>query len=359
MIEHNLEFFNTDHLASVQGMNGLRLERFPELFGRRLGIEKNCNGRFRASRVHGCEIRFVTDAPCFDMGLSAVESDIDVCVYYGDMVHSHHRLQAGKVTVLHVEKHAVFQTIDEALLPKGRFSPGVWRIQFGMNGYAFFHYLDTFGHNYRPPQSEEKPEAVWAAYGSSITCGSVTALYSNCYIEQTARRLGVEVMNKGLSGSCLCETFTAEYLASLPVSILSLELGVNMIPFFGEAEFEKRVRSFLGIVTSSHAKRIYVIGIFPNKGLVTLDRHAPYYTGYRSFQKILDRIMKEMSSADGRFFYIPGEAVAPDMLCLSTDLLHPSDDGHILMGDNLAAWILKQENRNEEKKNGGTGYGMV
>lgn len=357
MIDQNLEFFNVDHFACVQGLGGLRLERFPERFRRELGIEANKNGRFRAERVHGCEIRFVTEAPYFDVALSAAESDIDVCLYCGDMAHGKYTLEAGKVTVLHIERNAVYGMIDLEKLPKGRFSPRVWRIQFGMNGSACFHYLDTFGYEYRPPEPEEKPEITWAAYGSSITCGSVTTLYSNCYIEQAAGRIGAEVMNKGLSGSCFCEEFVGEYLASLPVSILSLEIGVNMIPFLSDMEFEKRVSRFLEMVSQSEAKRIYVIDIFTNKGLIASDHQAPYYTRSRSFRTILGELVKEKRQSDKRFVQIPGVVVAEDLTYLSCDLLHPSDNGHIRMGEKLASWI-----RNYEKNGGdfcGNVYGNV
>ena len=52
---------------------------------------------------------------------------------------------------------------------------------------------------------------------------------------------GWDVMNKGLSGSCLCEAEVADYLAELPVDVLSLEIGVNMVLFFDEEETRKRV----------------------------------------------------------------------------------------------------------------------
>lgn len=360
MIDQNLEFFNVDHLERVPGLGGLRLERFPERFRRELGIEANKNGRFRAERVHGCEIRFVTEAPFFDLALSAAESDIDVCLYCGDMAHGTYTLEAGKVTVLHIEKNAIYDTVDLDKLPKGRFSSWVWRVQFGMNGTACFHYLDTFGYEHRPPKPEEKPEITWAAYGSSITCGSVTTLYSNCYIEQAAVRLGAEVMNKGLSGSCFCEEFAADYLASLPVTMLSLEIGVNMIPFLKEEEFEKRVSRFLEAVSRSQAKRIYVIDIFTNKGLITSDHQAPYYTRSRSFCTILNGLVEEKRRTDPRFVQIPGTAVAENLTYLSCDLLHPSDHGHIRMGENLASWIRKEEKKMEKRNgNGGEFYGNV
>ena len=142
MIYQDLEFHNVDHLEQVPGMDGVRLERFPQVVTGMLGIPGNHKARFRSKRVHGCEIRFVTDAEAFDVCLTAVESDIDVMIYYGDMVHSKHILKAGVCTVLHVEYPEMYKQVDTGELPKGRFAPYVWRIQFGMNGYLYFHYLD-------------------------------------------------------------------------------------------------------------------------------------------------------------------------------------------------------------------------
>lgn len=336
MIEQGLEFHNVDHLEQVRGMNGLRLERFPEHFKNELGIPGNHNAQFRAKRVHGCEIRFVTEARYFDICLTAVEADVDIVIYYGDMMHSKHTLKAGICSVLHIEYPEMYGQIDTDCLPKGRFAPYVWRIQFGMNGYVYFHYLDTFGYSHRPPHKEEKPGTIWAAYGSSITCGSVTTLYSNCYIEQAAFWLGYDVWNKGLSGSCMCEPAAADYLAQLPVDVLSLELGVNMLVPFEAAEFEERVRYLLTQVSrKSPAKNIYVIDIFCNRAPFLKDHKNNQYRHYGAFKEIVKRLAGECN--DSRIQYIDGQEIAGDLTYLSVDLLHPSDQGHIRMGKNLAA----------------------
>lgn len=342
MIEQDLEFHNTDHLEHVPGMEGLRLERFPEHFKWELGIPENHNAQFRAKRVHGCEIRFVTEALYFDVCLSAVEADIDIVVYCGDLMHSKYTLKAGVRTVLHIEYPAMYKLVDVEQLPRGRFAPWVWRIQFGMNGYAYFHYLDTYGYSHRPPEKGEKPETLWAAYGSSITCGSVTTLYSNSYIEQAAMHLGYDVMNKGLSGSCFCEQAAADYLAGLPVDVLSLEIGVNMLIPFDEEEFERRVRYLLGkIKEKSPAKEIYVMDIFTNRAPILRDHRDNQYRHYQPFIEIVKQLVKEVG--DSRMVQVDGKMVAEDLTYLSTDLLHPSDQGHIRMGKNLAALMKRRK----------------
>ena len=342
MIAHDLEFHNVDHLESVSGMSGLRLERFPQHFKRELGIPDNHNGQFRAKRVHGCEIRFVTEAKYFDVGLTAVEADVDIVIYYGDMMHSKHTLKAGVCSVIHVEYPEIYKLVDIKKLPKRRFAPYVWRVQFGMNGYVYFHYLDTFGYKHRPPVEGEEPEIQWAAYGSSITCGSVTTLYSNSYIEQAALYLGYDVMNKGLSGSCMCEPAMADYLASLQVDMLSLELGVNMLIPFEKDEFENRVRCLLQkVMRESPAKKIYVIDIFCNRGPLLKDYSDPQSRNYFVFKKIVKKILEE--AEDDRLIGIDGHDIAASETYLSVDLQHPSDQGHILMGRRLAE-RMKGEN---------------
>lgn len=338
MIFEELEFHNVDHLSPAARLPGLRIERFPESMRHELGIYGNWNARFRVSRAHGCEIRFVTEAPYFDVTLMAVEHDVDIIVYRGDMMHEKHTLRAGALTVLHVEHPPVYRQVDEDRLPRGRFAPNVWRIQLGMNGYVHFCGLDTFGFARRPPEAGEKPGVSWAAYGSSITCGSVTTLYSNSYIEQAALRLGWDVMNKGLSGSCMCEEAIAGYLAGLDVQALSLEVGVNMRVPFEEEAFRARVRRLFETVREkSRARRVYCIDIFANRAPILLDRQSGQYRHEEPFREIVRELVKETD--DSRFVHIDGRAIARNLTYLSTDLLHPSDQGHILMGQNLAEII--------------------
>lgn len=343
MIDYGIEFHNVDHLEAVEGMKGKKLCRFPRDLSRNLGVEENRNARFRADRVHGCELRFVTESRYFDVALTAVEQDIDILIYKGDLLHKKEVLKAGVCTVLHVEDSPVYEIVHQEMLTGKQFAPWIWRIQFGMNGAVYFHYIDTYDNTLRPPKKEEKPDVLWAAYGSSITCGSVTNLYSNSYINQAAVTAGWDVMNKGLSGSCLCEKEMADYLAELPADVLSLEIGVNMVLFFEEEETRKRVGYLLETVKKSSATDIFVIDMFPNKGLIAVDQDSAYYRHYRSFKDIVRQAASAVG--DQRFHLIKGEEVLKDFTCLSTDLLHPSDNGHIRMGANLAVRLIEERKR--------------
>lgn len=340
MICQNIEFFNVDELLPVAGLPGLRLYRYPKALAETLGESWQHNARFRAQRVHGCELRFVTEALCFDLALTAYEHEIDLQIFRGDRILQKSTLPAGQTTVLHLEQPAIEEQVEPAALAGTRFPSRVWRVLCGMNGYLHFNGLDTYGWPCRPPLPEEGPAVRWLAYGSSITCGSVTTVYSNAYINQAARRLGWDVLNKGLSGSCFCEGQIAEYLAGQPADYMTLELGVNMAPSFSAAGYAQRVEQLLQTVRQNRAvKRFFVIDAFPNYGLLHKDRALPAARHYGPFKQITRRLAGQAAAADPRFVSLHGEDILQSTDGLSCDLLHPSDEGHILMGQALAAAI--------------------
>lgn len=338
MIYRNIEFFNVAELLPVDGLPGLRLYRYPKALAETLGESWQHNARFRAQRVHGCELRFVTEALCFDLALTAYENDIDVQIFRGDRILQKNTLRAGQTTVLHIEVPPIEQAVAAAAHTPHRFSHQVWRFLFGMQGYVHFNALDTYGWPTRPPLAEEQPAVRWLAYGSSITCGSVTTVYSNAYISQAARRLGWDVLNKGLSGSCFCEPQIADYLAEQPVDYMTLEVGVNMAPSFMEAEYAGRLEYFLAALANSHkVKRFFVIDAFPNYGMWHLDTGLPAVRHYAPFKQITRKLVA--AQKDNRFISLHGEDILHDPTGLSCDLLHPSDEGHILMGQAVAKEI--------------------
>lgn len=342
MIYKNIEFFNVDELLPVEGFPGLRLYRYPKALAESLGETWQHNARFRAQRVHGCELRFVTPARCFDLTLTAYEHAIDVQIFRGDRLLQKNTLPAGQTTVLHIEQPVIEAQVDPAVLTGTRFPSRVWRVLCGMNGYLHFNGLDTYGWPCRPPAPEEEPAVRWLAYGSSITCGSVTTVYSNAYINQAARRLGWDVLNKGLSGSCFWEEQIAGYLAEQQVDYMTLEAGVNMAPSFDSAEYARRVQHLLDTVKRNQSvRRFFVIDSFPCYGLFHKDRELPAARHYEPFKQITRRLTEEAAREDDRFVSLPGESILRDTDGLSCDLLHPSDEGHILMGQALAEEIQK------------------
>ena len=238
MIYHDLEFHNVAELRRVEGINGLKLERFPKEVQNTLGDDTHHRGRFFAERAIGCEIRFVTDAHYFSIGLTAIEQDTEITIYQGDFFHSKHTLKAGVLTSLHIEKGTGFNHSQPEALEKKRFDYKVWRILIGYSGYVFFNYIDTFGYSRRPPLEEEKPSIKWLAYGSSITYGGQATNYTNCYANQAALYINADLYNKGIAGSCRCEPQVADFFAKdkTQYSLITLELGVNVLGVFSPEE---------------------------------------------------------------------------------------------------------------------------
>lgn len=340
MIYNNIEFFNVEELRPVEGLPGLRMYRYPLALAETLGESWQHNARFRAQRAHGCELRFVTEARCFDLAVTAYEAPIDVQIFRGDRLLQKNTLEAGITSHIHVDLPPMEENVDPALHTGKRFPSKVWRILFGVNGYLHFNHLDTYGWPCRPPHAEEEPETRWLAYGSSITCGHVVTLYTNAYIYQAARRLGWDVLNKGVSGSCFCEPQIGDFLSKQPLDYMTLELGVNMAPSFTPEQYAARVEHLLSTVRNNKkVKQFFVIDSFPCYGAWHKDVSLPAARNYIPFKQITRSLTEKVAATDHRFVSLHGEDLMPDTTCLSCDLLHPSDEGHIMIGQALAESI--------------------
>jgi len=356
-IHDSIAFHNVAELEPVPGLGGLRLQRFPVSVRESLGFKHHSRGRFFSHLAAGCELRWVTSGPFVRVALSAQERDATVIVYKGDHAHSQHRLPAGVITSLLIEEPAFFGQVDAVVLRSHRFAPSVWRLVFNQDAIVVYHHLDAFGHAVRPPAATETPARTWLAYGSSITFGANTLHPTNAYVQHAAHRLGVDVINKGLPGSCLCEPAMAHWLAtSLHWDFATFELGVNLAELATPEEFEARVRDLLATVHHAQPDRpIYAINIFPNRADHLLDRQALAAVNTPLFNSIVRDLVAELNHPAVRF--IDGREILSGYSALHTDLVHPSDEGHLAMGENLAALIgnlqapLNKEWRDASKAN--------
>jgi lysophospholipase L1-like esterase len=294
----------------------------------------NPRARFIAAESTGVELRFVTEAPTFRLVLAAHETDVDVHVYRGGFGHSDHTLAAGTTKVLTLTPPELFGPVEMASVPSGPFSPGVWRVLISGGSVGYLG-LEALGFPVRPPRPDEKPGLRWLAYGSSITNS-----WGKGYPHQAARRLGVDVLNKGMSGSCQCEPELAEhFLAKETWDFATLELGVNMRGGFTVEEFAARAthlvrrlreeRPDAPIALITHFTNRDHAGVFPSRdGEETLE-------GKR--QQGFDEVLRELAAdPELNLHLFEGRDLLPDAEGLSCDLLHPSDYGHIQMGERLA-----------------------
>ncbi len=283
----------------------------------------------------------MTAGPFVRITLEATESDATVVVSRGDHAHSRHTLRAGERTALFLEEPEFFGRIRAGAIPAGRFSPAVWRIRFHQDALVTFHEIESFGHALRPPQPGETPATTWLAYGSSITFGGNAFHPGNAYTQRAARELGVDVLCKGIPGSCLCEPEMAEFLAGLPGwDFATLELGVNLAELVTPEEFAERARHLVETIHRARPDRpVFVLNIYPNRADHLLDATAPAARNNPIFNAEIPRLVADIGHPNVRF--LDGREVLPDLGGLCTDLVHPDDDGHIRMGANLAALLRR------------------
>jgi len=327
-----LSFHNVTETV-LQPDGGLALFRIPKAVRDSLSVL----GRMVAEDSAGIELRFVTEAPAFRISLGSLPSFLspyefhgqEVVIFRGPYVHSVHRIEPGRVNVIHVAPWSGAPLPESASGTKRRgFSPDVWRVFLGRCA-RIFHGLETFGAPCRPPHPEELPSRRWLAYGSSITNGAAPSSHLGSYIYHAARAADLDVLNLGLSGSCHCEARMAEFLGSRQdYEIATLEVGVNMRKDFSPEEFQARVTHLLDAVAAPGSnRRVFLLTPFPNMN----------DSGLSAAQEAFSQILRGLA-ASGKWqgvSLIEGGAILDDPGDLTADLIHPSDYGHARMGMHL------------------------
>ena len=349
---------NVVELEPLAG-GGVLLRRIP----RHVAETLSPLGRMVAEESAGVELRFVTASTSFRLTLSALPSVLqpyesnghEVIVFRGGFLHSRHRIESGRPNHLQVINHGGAEPFDR-LGPDHRracgFSPEVWRIFFGRYP-AVYHGLETFGHGVRPPTAAEVPSRRWLAYGSSITCGAGASLHHQGYVYHAARRLGVDVINLGLSGSCCCEPEMAAFLADRDDwDLATLEVGVNMRQSHTTQRFRHRVEHLLDRLSEAHPRKaMTLITIYPNAATPGWSAGVAADGEPTRREAAFNDVLRELVASD-RFSglrLIEGGTVLREPGDLTMDLIHPSDYGHARMGEALAEALRVPSHREPAK----------
>jgi len=161
--------------------------------------------------------------------------------------------------------------------------------------------LISIGGPVSPPEPGQTPSKTILMYGSSITHGAHSIRPGGTYAMQTARHLGVDLLDVGFGGGAYMEDTLAEHIASRgDWDLATFEMGINVGGWSTE-EFHGKVERFVDIISSAHpGKWIFCIDLFRYSGDLVPDC---------------------------------------DVRGLTHDLVHPSDDGFIEMGRRLAERI--------------------
>ena len=171
-------------------------------------------------------------------------------------------------------------------------------------------------------------------YGSSITFGGDVHLASNIYVYQAARQLGIDLENKAIAGSCFCDPCMIDYLADKKDwDICLLELGINMLGRFTVEEFAERTQMLVErMLLSNPGKPVVMLSAFPANPLFAVG--SAQKEKFIAFENVLKNVKERFPGND--LHLIEGSRILTDVSGLTVDMVHPSDDGHILMGQNLA-----------------------
>ncbi|WP_256257680.1 MULTISPECIES: GDSL-type esterase/lipase family protein [unclassified Paenibacillus] len=327
---HGVYLHNVAELEPAYPAGGMRLQRFPREVRHRL-TEK---GRTKAMQSNGCEVRFVTEAKMVQVTLGALETNGRVLVFRGDFFHSVHELKAGSICTLQLEQPERFSEVSEDKL-EGAFAPRVWRLFIDRFAVVWYG-IESFGFAVRPPDPAEMPALTMLAYGSSITQGAGATNAYNGYVHQAARRLGIEALNLGLSGSCYCEPELSDYLAARQDWDLAfLEIGVNMRGTIPAEEFERRASYLLDCLIDNHpGKPVFVTIVYPNRATYFREANHVFSERERRYNEVLAGCVESRRRED--LHLLDGARIMSDFTSLTSDLIHPSDYGHQLMGENVA-----------------------
>jgi hypothetical protein len=327
MIRNDIELYNVvDVTKAPEG--GWHLYRFPKTVRDAFAVPccaddcSHTSGQVTA----GCELRFVCDDA--DVVLS-FNKDTVVETFRGDYPYRTVHASAGQKVRIALRSDAMLDTVRWRG-ESDRFSPDVWRVSLSNNdSVATLHAVEAHA-PIRPPRLDEVPQKRILAYGSSITQGIGTCLSSTSYLATVGRVLGVDVLCKGMGGSCFCQREVADYIADEPWDVATLELGINMVRRFEVSEFERRA-TYVIERALSRGKPVVLISNFA----CSFDLpQSPWHERQNEYVRTTERIATALACE--HLHYIRGREIVDDLSLLSADLIHPSTYGHTEMGRRIA-----------------------
>ncbi len=183
------------------------------------------------------------------------------------------------------------------------------------------------------------PRPRWLAYGDSILEGWVASAPALAWPALVARSAGLDLVNLGYAGSARGEIATAESVASLEASVISLSYGTNcwsMIPHSDEmmsAGFD----AFLTILRQGQPATPIVV-VSPVRRPAAEDAPNRLGATLASLRAVIEGVVRQrISMGDPHLLLVEGEALVPDEYL--ADGIHPDDKGHMLLAAALGPEI--------------------
>lgn len=330
MIYGNVELFNVERLESMGGISGVMLNRFSRAVFEGLDRGEDRRGPVTQSYCNDIEIRFETESQVVTLRVGAWDNDGYIAVLNGEYYHSLHHLDKNVISTIELERHPRL-----ALMPFAegeRFNRNIWRVIFLKRFKAVFAEVTVPEGKINAPLYNKKPRTL-LAYGSSITFGAGTGPASHLHhMSILARRLGYQLMNKSMPGSCFCEMSFGDYLSDIPAELYFYELGGNMRLRHTPEEFDKRARHMVEETRRKNPDApIILLTVYPLlKNIPDEDHEKAAYTIDR-FNETIERL----AVRDDNIHLIDSGEILSEPGLLSYDGLHPSGYGNIIMAERL------------------------
>ncbi len=335
LIYGNIEFHNCFDLLPSSTGSGLLIQRIPENVRGAL----NPRAKERVRNPDQVELRFETTSDRIAVTLSNEGDPAWMLPFWGDLPALEAIPIEGEPKRIEISKPERFMHHPEGRLGSERFDSSVWRLQFtGRHSNLYFHSME--GDDLKPPAPEHCPNQLMLAYGTSITHGNAATLSHLSYAYQTARALGIDLINIGMGGSCYCENEVADFIAAMDWDIGVFALSVNMIGGgFTIDEFKNRTRYLFDRAAGNHPNRkVFCITIYPH--FRDLSPSAAMENDQASFEEFREAL-REVAQVYGgdNLVLLEGPDILDDPAGLTADLVHPSDLGMTMMARNLTRKI--------------------
>ena len=317
----------TDGTGATAETDGDRLCRVPASVSANLNVD----ARERLRHPTGCEVRFVPerDDAVVSVTLSSAESTV-FRPFWGDFQPPGPLKLGPTPTTFEFAVPERLPLLDDATMRAGAFAPRVCRLRFEAGAPVAVH--DIVG-DCRPPTAGELPARRYLAYGTSITEGAAASASHLTYVARVARRLGLDALNLGCSGSAFCEPAMADYLAGRDDwDVATLALSVNMANRgFTLSQFRERAGELVNAVARAHPTRpVACVTLFPYHADVVYSENSERAAAFR---RALRAVIAE-SPCDNLHAVAGEELMKPTGL--SADILHPGDAGMAAIGRGIA-----------------------
>ncbi|WP_137289837.1 SGNH/GDSL hydrolase family protein [Natronorubrum halophilum] len=334
MRRDGIRFHNVGDSRPVEGRDGRLLQRVPESVRREL----NEGAQSRMRHPAGVELRFVPDGSA-TVTLSTVPGGSaeqgTVRVFWGPIQGPTEVVVGPEPTPIEVSIPESVIDLEPAACEDLPFDPRVCRLQLPgehRGGPIVYHGV---GGDVRPPREDELPDRRYLAYGTSITEGEAALAEHLTYVSQTARRLDADLINLGSCGTAYCDGAMADHIAERDDwDVATLSVSVNMVGTFSPSTFRERAARLIDRVAGANPEKPVVpITIFTNARDVR--RSADPEGMCERFRQELREVVAETPHENVHL--LEGPELLPTIDGLTTDLVHPSDNAMIAMGETLAA----------------------